>query len=95
VSVARTITWFDPTSNGIEALHRVVPEAVPLPPVLVENVTLATPEGSDAVPLNVSQESDVATDVLAGYVIVSAGAAVSVPGGGGGGAAVWRVTLTV
>ena len=44
-------------------LHVVVPEAVPVLPVLVEKVTLATPEGSAAVPLNVSDESVVAIDV--------------------------------
>jgi len=71
VSYARMITWLNPTSKGIAALHcvvndGVVPDAVPAPPVLVENVTLATPEGSDAVPLNVSEACVVASDVVDG-----------------------------
>jgi hypothetical protein len=60
------ITWFDPIRSGIVAVHCVVPDAVPAPPVLVDHVTLATPEGSDAVPLNVSEADAVATDVLDG-----------------------------
>jgi hypothetical protein len=60
------ITWLNPTRSGITALHCVVPEAVPALPVLVDHITLATPEGSDAVPLNVNEASMVATDVLDG-----------------------------
>lgn len=60
------IIWFDPTSRGIAAVHAVVPEAVPAPPVLVDHVMLATPDGSDAVPLNVSEARVVASDVLDG-----------------------------
>ena len=60
------ITWLKPTSSGIVALHDVVPEAVPAPPVLVDHVTLATPEGSDAVPRNVSEACVVASDVVEG-----------------------------
>ena len=65
------ITWLNPISKGIAALHcvvpdSVVPEAVPAPPVLVDHVTLATPEGSDAVPLNVSEACAVANDVVDG-----------------------------
>ena len=56
-------TWLNPTSNGIVAVHKVVPDAVPAWPVLVDHVTLATPEGSEAVPLNVNEASMVATDV--------------------------------
>jgi len=48
------------------ALHPVVPDAVPAAPVLVDQVTLATPERSDAVPLNVSDASVVANEVLDG-----------------------------
>jgi hypothetical protein len=71
VSVARMITWLNPTSSGIAALHCVVndcivPDAVPAAPVLVDQVTLATPDGSDAVPLNVSEASVIATDVADG-----------------------------
>jgi hypothetical protein len=60
------ITWFDPTRSGIVALHAAVPDAVPAPPVLVENATLATPEGSDAVPLNVNEACVVASEVVDG-----------------------------
>ena len=63
VSYARMTTWLNPTSKGIAAVHCVVPDAVPAPPVLVDHVTLATPEGSDAVPLNVSEACVVASDV--------------------------------
>jgi hypothetical protein len=66
ISIARMITWFDPTSSGTGALHCVVPEAVPAPPVFVDQVTLATPERSEAVPLNVSDASVVTNDVLDG-----------------------------
>ena len=72
VSVARMITWLNPTSSGIAALHCVVvndcivPDAVPAAPVLVDQVTLPTPDGSDAVPLNVNEVSVVATDVADG-----------------------------
>ena len=65
------ITWLEPTNSGITAVHcvfndGVVPEAVPAPPVLVDQVTTATPDGSDAVPLNVNEARVVATDVLDG-----------------------------
>ena len=66
VSVARMTTWLNPTSSGIEVLHCVVPKAVPASPVLVDQVTLATPDRSDAVPLNVSESRVVANDVLDG-----------------------------
>jgi len=66
VSVARMITWLNPTSSGIAALHCDVPEAVPVPPEFVDQVTLTIPERSDAVPRNVSTASVVANDVLAG-----------------------------
>ena len=60
------ITWFDPTSTGMVAVHWAVPEAVPAPPVLVDQVTLAIPERSNAVPLNVRDASVVASDVVDG-----------------------------
>jgi hypothetical protein len=65
------ITWLNPTSSGIAALHcvfndAVVPEAVPARPVLVDQVTLATPDRSDAAPLNVSEASVVENDVVDG-----------------------------
>jgi len=43
-----------------------VPDAVPAAPVLVDQVTLATPERSDAVPLKVNEARVVANDVLLG-----------------------------
>jgi hypothetical protein len=51
------ITWLLPTSSGIAAVHCVVPEAVPAPPVLVDQVTLATPDASEAVPVKFSEAS--------------------------------------
>ncbi len=71
VSVARTTTWLKPTSSGIAAVHCVVndaavPVAVPERPVLVDQVTLATPDRSDAVPRNVSEASVVENDVVDG-----------------------------
>ena len=66
VSVARMITWFNPTRSGIVALQPVVPDAVPAAPVLVDQVTLATPDRSDAVPLKISEARVVANDVLDG-----------------------------
>ena len=48
------------------ALHPVVPDAVPAAPVLVDQVTLATPDRSDAVPLKISEARVVANDVLDG-----------------------------
>lgn len=85
-------TWLKPTSSGIAAFHALVPEAVPARPVLVDQVTLATPDRSDAVPRNVSEASVVENDVVDGYVMLSVGPVVSVPVGGG---ATVRVTLTV
>ena len=66
VSYARMITWLNPTSNGIAAVQEFVPDAVPAWPVLVDQVTLATTDGSDAVPLNVSEARVVASDVADG-----------------------------
>jgi hypothetical protein len=56
----------EPSRSGIAALHCVVPLAVPEEPVLVDQVTLATPDRSEAVPVNLSDESVVAMDVLEG-----------------------------
>ena len=55
-----------PTSSGIAALQFAVPLAVPDEPVLVDQVTFATPDRSDAVPLNVSAASVVAIVVVDG-----------------------------
>jgi len=63
LSYARMTTWLNPTSSGIVAVHAVVPDAVPAPPVLVDHITLATPDESEAVPLNVNEASMVATEV--------------------------------
>lgn len=60
------ITVLKPTSSGIVALHCVVPKAVPEDPVLVDHVTLATPERSEAVPLNCRDARVVAKDVADG-----------------------------
>jgi hypothetical protein len=51
-SEARTVTVFDPISRGIEADHCEVPLAVPERPRFVDQVTLATPTLSVAVPEN-------------------------------------------
>jgi hypothetical protein len=63
------------------ALHCVVPVAVPDDPVLVLQVTRATPDASEAAPMKLSAASVVETDVELGEEIVSVGAVVS-PGTG-------------
>jgi hypothetical protein len=98
------VTVFDPTSRGIGALQRVVPDAVPDPPVLVTQVTVVTPTLSLAVPLNTIVADEVETEVDDGEAIVSEGAVVSVEPGvavGGGvgvgvgvGSATGGVTVT-
>src|SRR5690242_864029 len=79
------VTVFDPTSTGIDAVHCVVPEAVPEAPMLVDQVTFVTPTLSDAMPLKTIDAALVETLVPPGAVIVRAGAVMSPPGGGGGG----------
>ena len=76
-SLARIVTVFDPTNRGTLALHCVVPDAVPEPPVFVAQVTVFTPTLSVAVPLNASDDAEVETDVDDGIEIVSAGGVVS------------------
>jgi hypothetical protein len=66
VSVLRMITVFDPTRSGMTALQDVVPLAVPEDPVLVDQVTLAIPERSEAVPVNLNDVRVVAKDVVDG-----------------------------
>jgi hypothetical protein len=66
VSVLRMITVLDPIRSGITALHDVVPLAVPDDPVLVDQVTLAIPERSEAVPVNFNDVRVVAKDVVDG-----------------------------
>jgi len=66
VSVLRMITVFDPTRSGMTALQDVVPLAVPEDPVLVDQVTLAIPDRSEAVPVNLNDVRVVAKDVVDG-----------------------------
>jgi hypothetical protein len=56
----------EPTSSGIAAFHCVVPVAVPAFPVFVDQVTLATPDASDAVPLKVTEARLVENEVADG-----------------------------
>jgi hypothetical protein len=65
-----------------------VPAAVPEDPVLVDQVTLATPTLSVAVPANASDDELVETLVPPGEVMVSEGGVVSPPVGLDGGAGV-------
>ena len=60
------ITVFEPIRSGITALQEVVPLAVPEDPVLVDQVTLAIPDRSEAVPMNLSDVSVVAKEVVEG-----------------------------
>ena len=63
---------------GIEALHAVVPEAVPLPPVAgLAHETEATPTPSEAVPLMASGVVEVLNVGLGGVLIATAGGVVS------------------
>src|ERR1700676_120772 len=96
------VTWLKPFSTAICAVQFEVPAAVPEPPVLVTQVTLATATLSLAVPDIEYVASVVVTVVLAGEAIVSVGAMVSFPAGGAvGGTAggappvACRVTVTV
>ena len=79
------ITVLDPVRSGIVADHCVVPWAVPDRPVLVDQVTAATPTLSDAVPENWSEDAEVDTMLPPGDVMVRVGGVVSLPAGGGGG----------
>ena len=56
----------EPIRSGITALQEVVPLAVPEDPVLVDHVTLAIPERSEAVPVNLNDVRVVAKDVVDG-----------------------------
>ena len=60
------ITVFEPIRSGITALQEVVPLAVPEDPVLVDQVTLAIPDRSEAVPMNLSDVSVAAKEVVEG-----------------------------
>jgi len=60
------ITVLEPIRSGITALQEVVPLAVPEDPVLVDHVTLAIPERSEAVPVNLNDVRVVAKDVVDG-----------------------------
>src|SRR5437870_10096617 len=90
-SDARMITVFDPTSRGTDTDQFAVPLAVPEEPVLVAQVTAATPTLSLAVPLIVMEAAEVETVAEAGEAIASEGGVVSWDGSGG---ALWRVTVT-
>jgi len=61
------------------ALHCAVPDAVPDPPVLVNQVTEVTPTLSVAVPLKAIDDADVDTEVDEGVIIVSDGGVVLPP----------------
>jgi hypothetical protein len=95
------VTAFEPTSNGIEALHCVVPAAVPEVPVLVDQVTAVTPVLSLAVPLTLMDAAVLAMDDDDGELIVSVGGVVSgLPpevgevGVGDTGDSDWRITMS-
>jgi len=78
VSVALMVTAFKPTRSGIVADQLVVPEAVPDWPVLVAQVTEATPAASLEVPEKVIDDAEVSTEVEDGDRMVSAGGVVPV-----------------
>jgi hypothetical protein len=65
-SVLRMITVLEPIRSGITVLQEVVPLAVPDDPVFVDQVTLAIPDRSEAVPVNLSDVRVVAKDVVEG-----------------------------
>ena len=78
-SLAVTVRILVPLSRLIPlTLQLVVPEAVPLPPRLLLQVTLVTPTLSEAVPPRL-MEDDVVLNVsrLVGEVIATVGAVVS------------------
>jgi hypothetical protein len=70
----------------MEADQCAVPDAVPEDPVLVDQVTLATPTLSVAVPANASDDELAETLVPPGEVMVREGGVVSLPVGFDGGA---------
>lgn len=74
---------FVPVSSGIAGdLQLVVPMHIPDPATELVHVTAVTPTLSAAAPANVMTAAVVETFVLAGAVIVSVGAALSVACGG-------------
>ena len=85
-SDARIVIVLEPVSSGIAALHCVVPEAAPDLPVLVDQITAATPLASVAVPRNTIEEDDVARVLEDGEAIVSVGGAAFGAAGAGAGA---------
>ena len=78
-SVAVTVMTFDPVCSPIEdTLHVVVPDAVPLPPLLFAQLTDATPTLSAAVPPICRVELDDVKDVpVVGVAIEIVGRVVS------------------
>src|SRR5579885_650906 len=78
------VTALNPSSRGMVADQRVVPEAVPEEPVLVDQVTLTTPTLSEAVPEKGMDDASVERLVPPGEMIVSDGGVVSPLEGGVG-----------
>ena len=78
-SVAVTVMRFDPVCSPIEGtLHVVVPDAVPLPPLLFDQLTDATPTLSAAVPpIGRAELDDVKAVPVVGVAIETVGRVVS------------------
>jgi hypothetical protein len=72
------VTTLVPTSNGIDAVHCAVPEAVPAPPVEVDHRTEVTPVLSLAVPLNKIEADEAETMLPAGDAMAIEGGVESV-----------------
>jgi hypothetical protein len=73
------VMTFCPATSATDVLHDVVPDAVPLPPVVaLVHLTLLTPTLSEAVPANASGVPlAVQVDAVVGLVIVIDGGVVS------------------
>lgn len=77
-SYARMVMVFEPRRKGMgPVFQKVVPEAVPVRPLVSVQVTRTTPDRSVALPAITAVLALVATLVVAGEVIVSVGPAVS------------------
>ena len=78
-SRAVRVMTFCPATSATDVLHDVVPDAVPLPPVVaLVHLTLLTPTLSEAVPANASGVPlAVQVDPVVGLVIVIDGGVVS------------------
>jgi hypothetical protein len=76
-SDAVIVIVFPPDCNGTEAVHDVVPAALPEPPVeVLVQITPVTPTLSEAVPLSVAGEL-VSVALSAGEMILTTGFVVS------------------